>query len=439
MSRIDDLITERATLWESNKNILDLSDTENRDCSGEEQQQWEKQTARIDECNAHIERHDKQREQDKLMEEGEGRLTNADSGLNEPTGAPVSPTAAGGDPIEAKVTYKGEALDRNHPGYASLVERSTAEYQKQMDAYLRTGQIGAVLKTTDDASGGTLTTTQMLNQLVKFMDDAVFMRQLGTVLPPLVRAISLGVPTWDTDPSDYDWTAEVPASDISEDTAPRTGNRELTPHLCTKRVDISQKLLRASVIPMEQLLMARLAYKHGITEENAFQTGDGADQPLGAWTASANGVSTGRDVAGVGAAPAFDANDFSNLLMSLKPQYQARSTFVLHRDGVKKVMQLTDGFSNYIWQPGLKDGSPNTILGRPYVQSENAPNTYTATNYAVMCADWSFYWIVDSLQFTIQRLDEIAALQNKVVFLGRKETDGMPILEEAFARLQMTA
>lgn len=438
MSRIYDLITERATLWKSNKKILDLADTEDRDCSAEEQQQWDKQTDRIEECNTHIERQDKQRKQDELMEEGEGRLTNADTGLNEPTGAPAGPNGdGGGDPTE--VLYRGEALDKSHPGYASMVERSTVEYAKQMDAYLRTGRYGAVLKTTDDASGGTLTTTEMLNQIVKFVDDAVVMRQLGTVLPPLTRAVSLGIMSWDTDPSDYDWTAEIPAADISEDTSPRTGNREMVPHLCTKRVDISQKLLRASMIPMEQLLTERLAYKHGITEENAFLTGDGADQPLGIFTASANGISTGRDVAGVsGVASALDADDFSNLLFFLKPQYQARATFLMHRDAVKKAMQLTDGESRYIWQPGLKEGVPNMILGVPVVQSELVPNTFTATNYTVMCADFKKYFIVDSLQFTIQRLDEIAALQNKVVFLGRKETDGMPVLEEAFARLQMT-
>ncbi len=438
MARIDDLITERATRWESNKKILGLAAEEDRDTSGEETQEWEKQTARIEELNTQIEMHDKQREQNRLMEEGAGRLTNADTSLTTSPGEPSRPGSEGaGGPVE--VLYRGEALDRSHPGHASMVERSTSEYKAQFRNYLRGGGIGAVLKTTDDAAGGTLTTTEMLNQLIKFVDDQSFMRKLATVLPPLVRAISLGVPSWDTDPTDYDWSAEVPAADIAEDTAPATGNRELTPHLCTKRVDISQKLLRASVIPMETLINQRLAHKHAITEENAFLTGDGADQPLGIFTADANGISTGRDVASTGTAPAFDANDFSDLLMSLKAQYQAKCTFLMHRDAVKKVMQLTDANGVYIWQPGLKDGSPNTILARPLVMSENAPSNFAATNYTVMCADFSLYWIVDSLQFTIQRLDEIAALQNKVVFLGRKETDGMPVLEEAFARLQMTA
>ncbi len=434
MSRIEALITERATLWESNKKILDLAESEDRDCSGEEKQEWEKQTERIEQCNDQIALLDKQHEQDRLMNEGRGRITDAQGGLAE---QPPPIDGAGGG--HAEILYMGKALDRSHEGYASMVERSTPEYKKGIDAYIRTGHYGAVLKTTDDASGGTLTTTEMLNELVKFVDDAVVMRQLGTVLAPLTRAVSLGIMSWDTDPSDYDWTAEIPAVDISEDTSPRTGNREMVPHLCTKRVDISQKLLRASMIPMASFLSERLAHKHAITEENAFFTGDGADQPLGVFTASASGISTGRDVAGVsGVASALDANDFSNLLFFLKPQYQMNATFLMHRDAVKKAMQLTDGESRYIWQPGLQKGVPNMILGRPVVQSELVPNTFTATNYVIMCADFKKYYIVDSLQFTIQRLDEIAALQNKVVFLGRKETDGMPILEEAFARLQMT-
>ncbi len=36
---------------------------------------------------------------------------------------------------------------------------------------------------------------------------------------------------------------------------------------------------------------------------------------------------------------------------------------------------------------------------------------------------------------TIQRLAELYAATNQVGFIARKETDGMPVLEEAFARL----
>jgi len=50
--------------------------------------------------------------------------------------------------------------------------------------------------------------------------------------------------------------------------------------------------------------------------------------------------------------------------------------------------------------------------------------------------DFSFYWIADALDMQIQRLDELYAESNQVGFIGRLETDGMPVLEDAFRRLQ---
>ena len=36
-----------------------------------------------------------------------------------------------------------------------------------------------------------------------------------------------------------------------------------------------------------------------------------------------------------------------------------------------------------------------------------------------------------------KRLDELFALKNQVGWVGRKETDGMPVLAEAFSRLKL--
>jgi HK97 family phage major capsid protein len=67
------------------------------------------------------------------------------------------------------------------------------------------------------------------------------------------------------------------------------------------------------------------------------------------------------------------------------------------------------------------------------------PNTQTAGLYVGMCGDFSFYWIADALDVTVQRLVELYAETNQVGFIGRKETDGMPVLPEAFSRLTMHA
>jgi HK97 family phage major capsid protein len=69
--------------------------------------------------------------------------------------------------------------------------------------------------------------------------------------------------------------------------------------------------------------------------------------------------------------------------------------------------------------------------------SEYVPNTFTSGLYVGLFGDLRYYWIADSLMFELQRLDELYAETNQVGMIGRWESDGMPILEEAFARVKL--
>jgi HK97 family phage major capsid protein len=69
--------------------------------------------------------------------------------------------------------------------------------------------------------------------------------------------------------------------------------------------------------------------------------------------------------------------------------------------------------------------------------SEYAPSTFTTGLYVGILGDFSKYWIVDALDMEMQRLVELYAATNQIGFIGRKETDGMPCLEEAFVRVTL--
>ncbi len=444
MSRFDDLVDERVALHKSNTAILDQADADKREFTGEEQEQWEKQYARINTIGDQLDTRQKHIDLTERLSESAGRQTEAAAGgplkpTPKPVGSDMPGQLGGGD---GSLLINGHEIRKGQPGYAALAARNTPEYAEVFNHFLMTGETGgieAVLKTTDDALGGSFTTTKMLGELLRVVDDEVFMRKLARVLPPLTKSTSLGVPTVEARPSDADWTPEIPASDITEDTSIRTGKRELVPHLNTKLIRVGMKLMRVAAIPMDTFIAEEIAYKHATAEENAFLTGHGSDRPLGIFIASADGISTARDVASVGAAPAIHSDDYSEMFMTLKPQYQAKSTWLVHRDFIKKSMQLKDAEGRTIWQPGLVVGMPATILGRPFVQNEFAPSTFTNGSYVAVLGDFKRgYWIVDSLAFSIQRLAETFARTNEWGFLGRKETDGMPVLEEAFVRLKMT-
>jgi len=264
------------------------------------------------------------------------------------------------------------------------------------------------------------------------------------------------VPTLQADPADADWTSELQTGSL--DATMAFGKREFRPQPLAKQALISNKLIRASASfasfdedtnadgpeTVEQLVIERLGYKFGVTEEKGFLTGSGANQPLGIFTASTDGIDTTRDVT-CASSTVVVADDLINTKYSLKAQYRGSPSlaWALSRTLVQNIRKLKDTNGQYIWAPGgigqasLTFGQPDTILNIPFYESEYVPNTFTTGLYVAALGDFRYYWIADALDMTVQRLVELYAATNQVGFLGRKETDGMPVLAEAFARVKL--
>lgn len=403
--------------------------------SAEKREMTAEEQAKFDKCYDDYDKLEADLKKLETAGKREKRMADAEAAMNAPGGRKTEPGSPGQESRREPMTieFRGRKLSIA-PGTPEY-QRSQPEYREAAVNYYRTADSRG-LSISSDIQGGYLTTTQFSTNLIKFVDDQVQVRQLATVFT-LAQAVALGCPSWDTDPANADWTVEVPASDITEDDAARLGGRNMMPHLFTKLVKISSALLQSAVIDPEQLLISRLGYKFAVTEESAYLTGSGAQRPLGLFTASTQGISTGRDVSTGNSTTAVAADNLFECLYSLKPQYQARATWMFHRDVIKGIRKLKDTTNQYLWQPGLSGGQPAVILDRPYVQSEYAPNTMTTGQYVGIIGDFSFYWIVDSLQLTVQRLAELFALKNQVGFVGRKMTDGAPVLEEAFVRVKL--
>lgn len=322
---------------------------------------------------------------------------------------------------------------------------ATKEYNAAFRRYLVTGESRGLLAketraTTDglqadiDTAGGfTIAPVQFSAKMIKGLDDDVFMRRKGTV-ERVVGAESLGIVSLDADPEDGDWTQELVTVDF--DTQMEFGRRELRPHELTKGIKVSRKLLSRSTQDIEALVIQRLNYKFGITQEKGFMTGSGTNRPLGVFTASNDGIPTSRDIT-ASSTTAFTGDDLINALYSLKGGYQAKAEWIFHRDAVKMARKLKDGDGQYVWRAGLGEGQPDSILGRPFNMSEHAPNTFTTGLYVGLVGDLSFYQIADAEQIAIQRLVELYAATRQIGFIGDMATDGMPVLSEAFARIKL--
>lgn len=415
MANINELRENRAGLIAQMRGILDVADKDDkRALTAEEVQKYDAIEKDVDAMDASIQsleetaaKHAKLGDLELKLKDSAGRKTGANSGLP----LPVAPK--GGDGVNAISAFR-EFL-AGGLGSMSLPARAALQ-----------GDIAA-------SGGNLIAPEEFRNELIKFVDNLVFLRSLARVLS--TDAQSVGVPSLENDPADANWTGELSIG--TADSTMSFGKRTLTPHDLAKSIRVSRDLLRASGVSVESLVMERLGYKFAVTEEQAFMTGSGSQQPLGIFTASVMGITTARDTACT-SQTAIDADAFINCKFSLKSQYMMSpaTRWIMHRDVLRNVRKLKDGNGQYLWQAGL-GGTPDTILEVPYILSEYAPNTFTSGLYMACIGDFSNYWICDSLRMEMQRLDELYAASNEVGFVGRLKTDGMPVLAEAFARLAL--
>jgi HK97 family phage major capsid protein len=410
---VKELRAQRAKLVADARKLVDLAGVEKRSMSAEENTTFDTMMGDADKLEERISGLEKLEAKEKDLAESRGRQTDPPEPGRQPGGS------------EAKVE-----------------RRATEEYRSMYDTFLRGGfssfgpAEARALSAENDVQGGYLAAPmQTVAELIKFVDNNVVIRQLATVVQ-VPTAQALGAASLDADPADAAWTAEIATG--NEDSTMAFGRRELHPQPLAKRIKLSNKLLRL-VPSAEGLVRYRLAYKFAVTQEAAFMTGTGANQPLGVFTASTSGISTGRDVSTDNTTTAITGDGLINAKYSLKEAYLRSPAlrWVFHRDAVKQIRKLKDGNGQYLWLPGLQQGQPDRVLDVPVIMSEYAPNTFTTGLYVGMIGDFSKYWIADAMSLAIQRLVELYAETNQVGFIGRLEVDGMPVLEEAFARVKL--
>ncbi|MBX9877624.1 MAG: phage major capsid protein [Candidatus Obscuribacterales bacterium] len=328
---------------------------------------------------------------------------------------------------------KGNSQEQeDRSGIASDEYRSSfLKYVRRGSGALNEGEFRALSAGTD-TEGGFLVPKEMSGQLIKALDNEVVIRGLATQFNAFDE---LGFPELTADPDDADWTVELAIG--NEDSAMAFGEREFKVNPIGKLLKASNKILRNPNFNMEAFLLARLAYKMGVAQEKAFMTGTGARQPLGMFVASTNGISTARDVSTGNTTTEVTGDGLRAAKWNLKSQYQKNGKWLFHRNLMEKISKLKDGNGQYLLQPGLAQDVGDVVLSRPVLLSEYVPNTYTTAQYVGMFADFSHYYIVDSLKYRVQRLVELYAGSDQTGFIVRAELDAAPALAEAFSRIKL--
>ena len=312
---------------------------------------------------------------------------------------------------------------------------ASKKYRESFRHYMMTGERRDVVAGTNSAGGFLLAPVQMSDEIIKQVDDAVFVKAKARKFR-VTKAQAIGVRKLNARMSDPTWTSEIgqiPAADSQL----AFGRRDLHPYLLVKLALVSETMIDIGS-EAEAIVNSELAYRYGITLENAFYNGDGVSKPLGVFVPSADGISTNRDVA-TEVVGTLGANDFVNARYKIKQGYlnPAEASWALNRTVVSAARKIKDGQGRYIWQEGLASDKPDTILGLPYNISEYVPGSVGTGNYVACLGNWSYYGVAEVIDLRIQRLVEKYADTNEVGFKGKYYCDGAPLLEDAFARIKV--
>lgn len=274
-----------------------------------------------------------------------------------------------------------------------------------------------------DTEGGFLVPDEFEKKLISALEEENVFRPLATKIQTSSGDRKIPVIT---QKGEATWMEEEEAYTLSDDAF---GQIALSAYKVGTAIKISEELLNDSVFDLPSYIAKEFARRIGTKEEEAFLIGDGKGKPTGIFAATGgaeNGATT------TGAAITFD--DVIELFYSLKSPYRKKAVWVLNEQTVKALRKIKDNTGNFIWQPSVSAGLPDTILNRPYVTSVYAP-TIAAGAKAIAFGDYSYYWVADRQGRSLKRLNELFAMNGQVGFLASQRVDGKLILPKAVKTL----
>lgn len=395
MNKILELREKRSKAWDTAKAFLDSKRGNDGLLSAEDVATYEKMEADVVNLGKEIDRLERQQA--------------LDAELSKPLGTPIKdkPTATGD-------TKTGRASDEYKHAFWNVMRSKAPGYE-----ILNALQFGT------DSEGGYLVPDEFERTLIQSLEEANILRTLCNVINtsygdrkiPVVA--TKGTANW------VDEGGAIPESDDS------FGQVTLNAFKVATMLKVSDELLNDSFFDLQNYIAGQFARRIGAAEEEAFLTGDGSGKPTGILNAT-GGAQVGITAA---SATAITADEVIDLIYSLKSPYRKNAVLLMNDSTIKVIRKLKDSNGQYLWQPSLTAGAPDTIMSKRVVTSEFMPSL-EAGNKSVIFGDLSYYWIADRQGRTFKRLNELYAATGQVGFLASQRLDGKLILPEAIKVIQ---
>lgn len=166
----------------------------------------------------------------------------------------------------------------------------------------------------------------------------------------------------------------------------------------------TQRLLDDSEINLENWLAGEVETEFAYQEGLAFISGNGTDKPKGllTYTAAASHPWGAIPEVKTGRAAALTLEGLIDLVYDLPSERTPGARFALNRKTQGEIRKIKDGNGQFIWQPGLQQSQPATILGHPMTEMAAMPDI-AANSVPIVFGDFSGYLIIDRTGIRILR------------------------------------
>ena len=290
-----------------------------------------------------------------------------------------------------------------------------------------------VLTIASDPGGGYLAPSEFVAEIIKTTVEFSPVRGLARV-----RTTSSKESRHPTRTGTYaaQWAGENTTR--TETTGLTYGLETIPNHELYAMVDVSNEDLEDSAFNLESELQMEAGEQFGVAEGLAFIGGNGAKKPEGIITSTKVLTETVDDTGG----DKVDGDDLIDTYYKIKDIYARNGSWLFNRTTIQGIRALKLGVDSpqYIWAAGLSDGTPSTILGRPYFEATDlSPDGVPSKSVGIFGDFRRGYVISDRIQIAMVRDPLTQANMGNTRFWFRKRVGGQVVLGEALVVLKTQA
>lgn len=398
MSEIIKRLNEtRLRAYNEARALADVVDDEKRGFTGEEDATWARLMQEIDTCDERI----------KQVQEQETRAQEAAAVLDRAGGGRAPQGGAqGGTADELRAWARGETASRHF----DVSPGARVDFR--------------ALSRLTSAAGDSVVPQGFYNRLMAHLIENSAIMQAGCTVLNTASGETIPVPKTTA----HSTGAQVAEGGTIGTSEPAFGTVDLGAYKFGCKIQISRELLTDTGVDLEGYLSMQAGRALG----NAFGvkaiTGTGSAQPRGVVTDATAGATGPTGVSG-GFGAQETAGRGADLLIELfhsviAPYRRSSSCRFMMNDStaatVRKIKDATNG--QYVWQPSLIAGEPDTLLSKPVLIDPNVADI-AIDGKSVLFGDFSQYFIRLAGGIRFERSDDFAFDTDLVTFRALMRAD----------------